>query len=309
MSDNKMKAIRIHEYGGPEVLRLEEVPCPEPGEGQVLVRIHSTGVNPADWQMRSGYYRSFMNLPMPWTPGAEGAGEVAGLGPGVTQFQLGQPVYGPIMGSYAEYAVVQASDLQPKPDQLNFDEAAAVPMGALTAWGAVIEAANVQPGQRVLVHGAAGGVGLFAVQLARWKAAQVIGTASTVNLAFVRSLGAEAIDYTAGPFEEKVRDVDVVIDTVGGDIPERSLKVLRIGGTLVSVAARLPEDFGQAQGVRGIFTGRASPEKLKEINHLIKADRLRPTVYKIFPLAEARVAQEVSQTRHGHGRIVLHVKE
>ena len=309
MSNNEMKAVRVYEYGGPDVLKLEEAPCPEPGEGQVLVRIYSAGVNPADWQMRSGYYRSFMTLPIPWIPGVEGAGEIAGLGPGVTQFTLGQPVYGPIMGSYAEYAVAAVGDLQGKPAQLSFDEAASIPMGALTAWNAVVEAGKVQPGQRVLVQGAAGGVGHFAVGLALWKAAKVFGTTSTANLDFVRSQGAEAIDYTAGPVEDKVEDIDVVIDTVGGEIPKRSLATLKRGGTLVSVTTHLPEDFGREKGIHAMYTGRANPDRLKEITHLVEAGKLAPVVYKVFPLAEARQAQELSQAGHGHGRIVLRVIE
>ena len=231
------------------------------------------------------------------------------MGPGVTQFQPGQAVYGLMSASYAEYAVVPASDLQTKPDRLSFTEAASVPLGALTAWGAVIDSAQVQPGQRVLVQGAAGGVGLYAVQLAHWKGAQVYGTASSANVAFVRSLGAEAIDYTAGPIEQYVHNVDVVIDTVGGEIPDRSLAVLRRGGTLVTVAARLAEDFGRDQGIRGMNAGSASKDKLKEITRLINAGTLKPEVYKVIPLAEAQQAHELSQTGHGRGRIVLRVIE
>jgi NADPH:quinone reductase-like Zn-dependent oxidoreductase len=212
-----------------------------------------------------------------------------------------------MMGPYAEYAVASASDLQIKPERLSFEEAASVPIGALTAWGAVIDKANVQAGQRVLVQGAAGGVGLYAVQFARWKGAQVIGTASAANLDFVRALGAEAIDYNAGPFEQKVQDVDVVIDTVGGDISQRSLQVLRRGGTLVTVVGRLAEDFGKAQGVRATGTGRTSVEKLKDITQLLSEGKVKPAVYKVFPLAEARQAHELSQTGHGRGRIVLRI--
>jgi NADPH:quinone reductase-like Zn-dependent oxidoreductase len=302
-----MHAIQIEEYGGPEVLKLVETSIPQPGEGQVLIRVHAAGVNPADWKFRFGYMKQFAPLHMPWTPGLEGAGVVEALGPGVTQFRQGEAVFGPMMGPYAEYAVASASDLQIKPERLSFEEAASVPIGALTAWGAVIDKANVQAGQRVLVQGAAGGVGLYAVQFARWKGAQVIGTASAANLDFVRALGAEAIDYNAGPFEQKVQDVDVVIDTVGGDISQRSLQVLRRGGTLVTVVGRLAEDFGKAQGVRATGTGRTSVEKLKDITQLLSEGKVKPAVYKVFPLAEARQAHELSQTGHGRGRIVLRI--
>ncbi len=307
MSSATMRAIQIQDYGGPEVLKLVEIPIPQPGEGQVLLRVQAAGVNPTDWKTRAGYAKQFRPLPMPWIPGVDGAGAVEALGPGVAQFRQGQAVYGPFTSAYAEYAVAPASDLQVKPDRLSFEEAASVPVGAVTAWGCVFDTANVQPGQRVLVQGAAGGVGLYAVQLARWKGAQVFGTASSANVEFVRSLGAEAIDYNAGPFEQNVKDVDVVIDTVGGDIPQRSLQVLRRGGALVTVAAMLPEDFGKAQGIRAIRGGRASHARLKDITQLIEAGKVKPAVYKVFPLAEARQAQELSQTGHGRGRIVLRI--
>ena len=309
MSGKTMHAIQIEDYGGPEVLKLVETSIPQPGEGQVLIRLHAAGVNPADWKLRAGYMKQFMPMPMPWTPGLEGAGVVEALGPGVTRFRQGQAVYGPMMGAYAEYAVASASDLQIKPDRLSFDEAASVPVGALTAWGAVIDTANVQPGQCVLVQGAAGGVGLYAVQLARWKGAQVFGTASAANVDFVRALGAQAIDYSAGPFEGKMQDVDVVIDTVGGELHQRSLQVIHPGGTFVTVAGRLGEDFGKAQGIRATNAGRTPAARLKEITQLIEEGKIKPAVYKVFPLAEARQAQELSQTGHGRGRIVLHIAD
>ncbi len=192
MSNAKMKAIQIEDYGDPAVLKLVETAIPQPGQGQVLIRLHAAGVNPADWKARAGLYKQFRPLTFPWTPGLDGAGVVEALGPGVTRFRPGQAVYGPMAGPYAEYAVAPASDLQVKPDRLSFEEAASVPVGALTAWGALIDKADVQPGQRVLVQGAAGGVGLFVVQLAGWKGAQVIGTASTANQEYVRSLGAQS---------------------------------------------------------------------------------------------------------------------
>lgn len=306
MSTATMKAVRIHAFGGPEVLSVEEVPVPQPGEGQVLVRVHAAGVNPADWKMGAGSYQRFMPLPLPWTPGLEGAGVVEAVGSGVTQFKPGQAVFGAFMGAYAEYALANAGDLQPKPGKLSFAEAATIPVGALTAWGAVVDTAQVKAGQRVLVHGAAGGVGLFAVQLAHGKGAHVIGTVSAGNLDFVRSLGAdEVIDYTAGPFEKAVHEVDVVIDTVGGDVPEHSLPTLRKGGIFVTVAAMPPEDFGKAQGIRFARAGRAAVTNLGEIRELFEKGKLRPVVGKVFPLAQARQAQELSQTGHGRGRIVL----
>jgi NADPH:quinone reductase-like Zn-dependent oxidoreductase len=306
MSNPTMQAIRVHDYGGPEVLALERVPRPQPQVNEAQIRIVAAGVNPADWKYRSGLYKEFMPIVFPWTPGLEAAGIVQEVGSEVTTLERGQAVYGLVNGAYAEYAVVPAEDLISKPAHLTFDEAAGVPIGALTAWGAVIETAKVQAGQRVLVHGAAGGVGIYAVQFARWKGAKVIATASAANVEFVRSLGADTvIDYKAAPFETAVHDVDVVVDTVGGDLPERSWGVLRPDGMLVSVAARLTPEMGKAHGVRSTGAGRAAPERLREISELLESRQIKPAVGAMFPLAEARQAHELSQTGHGRGRIVL----
>jgi NADPH:quinone reductase-like Zn-dependent oxidoreductase len=311
MAFDTMQAVRIHNYGGPEVLKLEQAPVPQVQAGQVLVRIIASGVNPADWKTRSGMSKAYRPLTFPWIPGLEAAGTVAAVGDnGESAFRSGQAVFGPMPASYAEYSVAQATDLQPMPVNLTFEEAASAPIGALTAWGAVIDAAGVQPGWRVLVHGAAGGVGLFAVQLARWKGARVIGTASTRNLEFVRSLGVEqVIDYNALQFEDVLHDLDAVIDTVGGDLPERSMKVLRRDGVFVTVATQASPDMGQAHGVRVMRGGRTAIGTLKQIHDLLAAKKIRPVVGAVFPLAQARQAHELSHTGHGRGRIVLHVAD
>ena len=310
MSTMTMQAIRAHDYGGPEVLMLEQAPRPEPKADEVLIQVKAVGVNPADWKMRAGLYKGFMELPFPWTPGLEAAGTVEAVGAEVTTFHKGQDVYGIVTGVYAEYALANAQDVSLKPKSLTFDEAAAVPMGALVAWQAVIEKADVQAEQRVLVHGAAGGVGSYVVQLARWRGANVIGTASANNVDFVRSLGAETvIDYNATPFETIARDVDVVIDTVGGDIPDRSWQVLGQGGVFVTIAARLADDAGATHGVRAMGSGRASADKLQVISELLESQEIKPVVGAVFPLADAQKAQELSQTGHGRGRIILHIAD
>jgi NADPH:quinone reductase-like Zn-dependent oxidoreductase len=215
-----------------------------------------------------------------------------------------------MLASYAQYVVVAPSDLYLKPAQLTFDQAATVPVGGLTAWQAVIENAGVQPGQHVLITGAAGGVGLFAVQLASWKGAHVIGTASASNLEYVLSLGAEkVIDYQATPFEKAVHDMDVVIDTVGGETIDRAWQVLKPNGILVTVAGRISEETAKTHGARGMSTMAAAPEKLKDLSELIESHKLKPLVGKVFPLAQARMAQELSETGHGRGRIVLHIAD
>jgi NADPH:quinone reductase-like Zn-dependent oxidoreductase len=308
MATSTMRIVRAHDYGSPDVLRFEQAPIPEPGAGQLRIRLKAAGVNPVDWKTRSGMYKQFWPLQFPWTPGIDGAGTVDAVGANVSQFEKGEAIFGIVTGAYAEYALAQANDIQPKPENISFEEAASIPVGALTAWSAVIDTANIQPGQHVLVHGGAGGVGLYVVQLAHWKGAHVTATASARNLDFVRSLGAEnVIDYSATRFEDVLKDMDAVIDTVGGDLPERSFSVIRPGGIFVTVAARLGEDAGKAQNIRAVSAGRASSDHLKEIGELIGSGQLTPVAGALFPLREARKAQDLSQAGHGRGRIILEI--
>ncbi len=312
MPEGTMRAVRFHDYGPPEVLVIEEVPRPQPGEGQVLVRVYAAGVNPIDWKLRRGDMRRFRPLELPAIPGIDLAGTVEATGPGVTAFQPGQAVFGSGSGAYAEFALAPADNLAPIPGKLSFDEAAATPIGARTAWTSLFDAAGLQPGQRLLVNGAAGGVGHFAVQLGRWKGAHVIGVASTANLDFVRSLGAgEVIDYTTTPVESVAHDVDVVLETVGGAGTERLLAVLRPGGVIVSIAGPVPEAAAQERGVR---VARPTPPAslgalLRQIAELIEAGTLQPVVGRVFPFEQAAQAHALSETGHGRGRIVLHVRD
>lgn len=306
MATQTMKAARIHDYGGPEQIVIEDVPRPEPAPGQVLVHLKAAGVNPADWKMRAGYFKQFMPLSMPWIPGLEGAGVVEAVGPNVSAFKKGDAVYGPFNNSYAEYIVAPVTEVFVKPEHLSFEQVASVPVGALTAWQAVIEEAEVQPGQHVLVHGGAGGVGMYAVQLAKWKGARVSATASGANADFVRSLGADkVIDYGTTQFEDVVADVDAVIDTVGGDLIQRSMHVIRPGGVFVTVAGMVDPEMGASREVRATSSRRADAVKLQQITELLQTKQLVPEVGKVFPLAQARQAQELSQTGHGRGRILL----
>jgi len=303
-----MKAIRLHEFGGPEVLLLDEVPEPEPGFEEIKIRVIGAGINPADWKMRERP----SELPLPATPGLDVAGIVAMVGPSVDRFHLGDAVFartGWGQGSYAEYTVVKAAQAAHKPESLDFVEAAAVPTAGLAAWQALFDTARLQPRQTVLIHGAAGGVGSFAVQFAKWKGARVIGTASGNHLDFVESLGAdEVIDYRVHRFEDKVRDVDVVLDTVGGDTTQRSWQVLKPGGFLVSLITMIPEGEPEKHGVRGAhLASRADGHQLAEIARLIDAGYVRPAVTTVLPLSEARKAHEMSQTHHMQGKIVLRV--
>ena len=310
MATHTMRAVRFHDYGPAEALVLEGVPRPEPKEGEVLVRVRAAGVNPVDWKLRRGDMRNFRPLPLPAIPGIDFAGTVEALGPGVNAFQPGEAVFGSGSAAYAEYAVAPTTNLALKPSNLTFEQAASVPIAARTAWTSLFDAAGLAAGQRLLVQGAAGGVGLFAVQLGRWKGAHVVGTASTGNVDFVRSLGAEqVVDYTATPVERVVQDADVVLDTVGGEGTARLLQTLKPGGVIVCIAGRVPEELAQQRGVR---IGRAAPPAslgalLQQIAGLIEAGTVVPVVGQVFPLAEAAQAHRLSETGHGRGRIVLHV--
>jgi NADPH:quinone reductase-like Zn-dependent oxidoreductase len=302
-----MRAVRFHEYGPPQNLVTEIVPRPQPGEGEVLVAVRATGVHPVDWKLRKGLLREFMPVPLPYIPGVDFAGVVDAVGPAVEGVASGDRVYGVAQGTYAEYLTAPVGGIARMPIGLGFTDAAAVPLGAATAWAAV-EAAGLAPGQRVLVHGGAGGVGQFAVQLARRKGAAVIATASAENAEAARSLGAEqVIDYSATRFEDAVGDVDAVIDTVGGDVLERSVDVITKGGVLVTVAGRPPERADGAgirtAGVRGQITA----ELLDHLTPLLEDGSLQVLVADVLPLEAAPKAHAVGETGHSRGRLVLQV--
>jgi NADPH:quinone reductase-like Zn-dependent oxidoreductase len=305
-----MKAVRIHEFGGPDVLKFEDIPVPNPGEGEIRIRVIAAGVNPVDWKMREGW----MKITLPITIGLDVAGIVDALGPDVESFKPGEHAFAkasPPHGGYAEYTVVRASQAAQLPKSVGFVEAAAVPTAGLTAWQALFDIAGLEKGQSVLIHGAAGGVGSFAVQFARWKGAHAIGTASSGNAQFLRSIGAdEVIDYRAQSFEDAVHNADVVLDTVGGDTFERSWGVLRPGGFLVTTVAEVPDGAAKAHGVRAAhMVSQADGRELARIAALIDEGRIKPLVTTVLPLSEARRAQEMSEGRHTRGKIVLLVAE
>ena len=303
------RAIRFHEYGASDRLVLETISRPVLKADEVLVEVHFAGVNPVDWKIRAGYLKDFMPVPLPFTPGIDFSGIVADIGSEVRSLKKGQAVFGIASGAYAEYAVAKAAEVVRKPDNLSFELAATVPVGALTAWKA-LEDAGVKNGQTVVVQGAAGGVGLFAVQFARLKGAKVIGTASSDNAAFVKSLGAEkVVDYKKASLEPEIKDADVVFDAVGGEALEKSYSLLKKGGTLVSVAGQVSEEKAKIHGIRALGSGRGPAELLTQIAELLAKKSVRSEVGRIFPLAEAKAAQDLSQTGHGRGRILLQVKK
>jgi len=304
-----MKAVVIHAQGGPDVLQYEDMPIPEPASDELLIRVHAAGVNPVDWKIREGHLG---RIPLPSIMGSDFSGVVEALGSAVEGFRQGEPVFGIVgeeSGSYAQYAVTPASRVAKKPAALDPIKAAALPIASLTAWQALFDTAALKPGQRVLIHAAAGGVGGFAVQFAKWKGAYVIGTASAQNLEFVRGLGAhEVIDYHSQRIEETVRDVDVVFDTVGGETQERSRKVLKPGGILVSIVQPPSQEAAAAHGVRGAFlVSKPKGDQLGRIAELVVSGIVKVFVEAVFPLEEARKAQELSQQGHTRGKIVLKV--
>jgi NADPH:quinone reductase-like Zn-dependent oxidoreductase len=305
-----MKAIRMHRYGGSEALTLDEVPRPVPQENEVLLRVRALSVNPVDWKIREGFLKEVRSVPLPSIPGADVAGIVESIGAGVARFRQGHEVFGLLRsGGYAEYATAPVDALVSKPRSLDFSEAASVPLASMTAWQALVDHGGVGAGKRVLIHGAAGGVGLFAVQLARWKNAEVIGTASAPDLEFVRGLGAmEAIDYKATRFEDVVEGVDVVLDLIGGETQQRSFQALRPGGILVATSSPPSQELAKRHRVRALMMFmQPSTAILKQIGELLDAGRIKTHVGKVFSLAETRQAQELSQHGHVQGKIVLRV--
>jgi NADPH:quinone reductase-like Zn-dependent oxidoreductase len=308
-----MKAIRIHNYGGPEVLVYEDAPRPTPGADEALVKVYAASLNPVDRATRAGYLQQFLAFPLPFVPGLDLAGVVEAIGDGVSTVAVGDAVYGYSnmmrQGAQAEYAVVSAGEIAPKPASVDFVTAASVPLAGLTAWQGLFDVAGLQARQTVLIHGAGGGVGSFAVQFAIAKGARVLATAGSDKIALLRDLGvAEAIDYTTTRFEDVVHDVDVVFDTVGGELVERSFTMLKPGGIYVSPAGRLDAEAGKAHGVRasGMMT-QPNPAQLSEIAGLIDAGKVKPVVSTVLPLAEARQAHEVLDAGHARGKIVLRV--
>jgi len=310
MATQTMKAIQVYNYGNADQLKLEEIPLPEPEAGEVLVRVHAAGVNPVDWKLRAGWMKDFRPVTFPYVPGADVAGVVEKVGAGVTTFQPGQEVFGrSSKGSYAEYSIAPANTLALKPKTLSFDEAATIAVGATTAWQGLFDHGNLQPDQHVLILGGAGGVGVFAVQFAHWKGAHVISTASTSNIDFVHSLGAETvIDYTLVLVEDAVQNVDLVFDTVGGPALAHSWTTLKRGGTLVSIAGQPDAEKAREFGVSATrFSSQTSSELLSSFAELIEKGQIKTVVGATFPLSEAGKAQDLSQGGHSRGRIILHI--
>ncbi|MFZ1056923.1 MAG: NADP-dependent oxidoreductase [Opitutaceae bacterium] len=308
-----MKAVCIYSYGGPEVLIYEDAPCPHPGEGEVLVKVHAAGINPVDWKVREGHLKEMLHHSFPLILGWDVSGVVESLGANLKRLKVGDEVYSrPDIsrdGAYAEFIVIKESEVALKPKSIDHIHAAALPLAGLTAWQTLFDAGALSPGQRVLIHAAAGGVGSLAVQLAKWKGAVVIGTASARNHDFLRNLGIDqVVDYEREKFEDVVQPVDVVLDTMGGEIQERSWKVLKRGGILISIVSPPSVEAAAAHGVRQAFVFiKPSADQLTSIAALVDAEKLKAIVETTLPLSDATRGQELSERGHTRGKIVLRV--
>lgn len=307
-----MQAIRVHRFGGLDSLVAEDVPRPAPGDGEVLLRVRAAGVGPWDAWIRSG--RSVLPQPLPLTLGSDVAGVVESVGPGVSHFKAGDAVFGAtngqFTGGYAEYAVASATKLARMPQRLGFIEAASVPVVACTAWQMVFEHGALDATKRVLVLGAGGNVGGYAVQMARRVAGEVVATAPADDIEYVRSLGGDhVIDGKKALLEEVVSDIDVVLDMIGGETQDRSVAVLKPGGVLVSAVSEPDQQKAAQRGVRALFfLVEVSTRRLEQIAALIEAGELHTRVGDVLPLADVRIAHEMLAGRpHKRGKIVLTV--
>jgi alcohol dehydrogenase len=311
-----MRAAQINDYGDKDVLiYTEDAVKPTLEAGQVLVEAYAAGVNPFDYKVRSGQVRAMAELNFPAILGSDVAGVVAEVGEGVTGFEVGQEVYGQGnalsgQGSFAEFVPVKSDSLAPKPANIDFVTAAALPSATVSAYQALVDTLHLQAGQRILIHGGAGGIGTSAIQIAKHLGAYVVTTASTENIDYVRSLGAdEVIDYTSQKFEEVVHDLDAVFDTVGGETYERSFATLKAGGQIVTMVERPNEELSAKHDVKafGQFTA-PTPERLAAITQLIETGALNITIDKTFPLEQAGEALEYLQNGHPRGKVVLKIK-
>ena len=308
-----MKAVVAHEYGGPEVLKYEDVPLPEPKDNEILVRVIASGVNPADPLILNGKYAKEFGTHLPLILGYDMAGVVVKTGAKVTKVKVGDPVYAYLLwgGGWAEYCISNESESAIKPKSLTFTEAASVPLAALTAWQALVDIGKIQAGQTVLIHGGSGGVGSFAIQIAKARGARVIATASTANQDLLKQLGADvATDYTKQEFEEIVHDVDLVLDPVGRDTLARSYGVVKKGGIIVTLVSRCDEAELKKHQIRGAsLSSHPNSAELAEITKLIDDGKIKPIVSQVLPFLDAAKADGQAATHHTRGKIVLKIAD
>jgi NADPH:quinone reductase-like Zn-dependent oxidoreductase len=310
MSDDRkgsMKAVRIHEYGDASVLRYEDVPIPTIGPDEVLIKVRAAGVNPADCKLRSGVFRDKRPIQFPVILGTDVAGTIEEVGALVTRFHKGNRVISRVENSYAEFVAAKTDFVSRAPANVRLEQAGGIPVASGVAWLMLFEGAKLRAGQSVLVHAGAGGVGGYAVQLAKLAGATVYATCSRVNGDLVSSLGADAvIDYRTEDFVSRVRNVDVVLDTIGGETQLRSWGVLREGGVLVSIVSPPSDELAKKHGASGRFGRRdINGAILENVVGLIESDKIKVSVDREFALQDARLAHEYSETGHARGKIIL----
>jgi len=314
-ANSTMKAVVVNEYGGPEVLKYQDAPRPEPKDDEILVRVIAAAVNPVDSYVRQGMFakRGLDNRPA--IIGYDIAGVVEKTGANAKKFKAGDKVYSYLSvmrgGGYAEFAIAKESETALKPTNINFVEAAAVPLAATTAWQALIDTAKIDKGQTVLIHGGSGGVGSFAIPIAKARGAKVIATASTEHQDLLKQLGVDqAIDYTKTKFEDIVKDVDVVLNCVRADALSRSYRIVKKGGIIVSITDEPDQNECAKHGIRGSRLGAHPDAKvLEELTKLIEARKMTPIVSQTFPLVDASKAHQQIETHHTLGKIVLKVAD
>jgi len=304
------RAVRIVAFGGPQVMRLETLPLPTPGPGQLLVRNRAAGLNPVDYKIRAGHFPVIKPEQLPYVLGRDVAGEVVACGPSAQRFKPGDLVYampGLERGAYSNYVLVKETEAAAKPVSLDDVAAGATPLAALTAWQGLFRHGGLKAGQRALIHGGSGGVGHFAIQLAKAKGARVITTVSGRNVEFARELGAdEVIDYKSQRFEDDIAEVDLVLDLIGGETQERSWSVLKRGGALVSTLKPPSQEKAAEHGARGlVFMTAESGAELAEIGSLIDAGQVKPVVVRTFLLAQAAEALGYLEHERPAGKVVL----
>ncbi|MFC4311233.1 NADP-dependent oxidoreductase [Steroidobacter flavus] len=309
----RMRALLMTGYGGPEVMKVGEVAVPTPASGEVRIRTHAAAVNPIDWKIRTGKLQRNYGVTLPYIPGRDVAGTIDAMGPGVTDWKVGDSVVAVTSGgTLAEYVIAPAENVARKPNKLTFEEAAGIPTASLAAWRTLITNGDIKKGQRVLIHGGAGGVGSTAVQLAHWRGAHVIATASQSNHAYLKSIGAdEVIDYRTTRFEDVAKNMDVVLDTVGGETLQRSPAVLREGGTLLTIVGMPPAQACSERKLRcptpSTATSEQPGEELTKLGQLFDSGALKMYVEAVFPLEQAAKALELSETGRARGKIVVRV--
>jgi NADPH:quinone reductase-like Zn-dependent oxidoreductase len=309
-----MQAARIHSFGSADVLYIDEVPIPQPQRDEVLIKVRAVSVNPVDYKIREGDIPNVTQEQLPVTLGRDVAGTVARCGDEVSGYRPGDAVYALLdgkHGGYAEYVIVKERDLARKPERLDYREAAAVPLAAITAWQGLFDHAGLKAGQHVLIHGGAGGVGHFAIQLAKEKGATVSTTVSSDDVDFAHELGADrAVDYEHERFESRVRGVDVVLDLVGGDTQERSWQVLKEGGAMVSTTSQPSTEMARSRrAIAELYFSKPNAGELAAIGELIDARKVAPHVHAVYPLSSVREAQVELEQGHVRGKIVLDVAE